>query len=66
MIRRKFNYNDWTPIVMSHNDRTPNWVQVGTGNVVCQLITVHHPVKGNRWINSRRNYNQRRSYACCT
>jgi len=65
MIRRKFPYNNWTPIVISHNDRTPNWVQVGNAHL-CQLITVHHPVKGNYWMNKKAAHKARRNYPCCT
>jgi len=66
MIRKKFNHDRWTPIVISHNDPTPNWVQIGSANHVCQLITVHHPVKGNYWINSKAYNEGRRYYSCCT
>jgi len=67
MIRRKFNHNNWTPIVISHNDRTPNWVQVGNSNKLCQLITDFAPVKGgNHWFNRKKANRARRYYPCCT
>jgi len=66
MIRTKFNHENWSPIVISHNDHTPNWVQVGSSHKLCELITNYHPVQGNVWMNRRRAELARKNYPCCT
>jgi len=66
LIRKKFSHENWSPIVISHNDHTPNWVQVGSSHKLCELITNYHPVQGNVWMNRRRAELARKNYPCCT